>query len=68
LPEAIRKIKGFHAIPAKETWLQMLGRPVFSWDVALVTVTILSIIGFFAGFFPARKASRIQPTEALHYE
>ncbi|RMG27638.1 MAG: FtsX-like permease family protein, partial [Methanobacteriota archaeon] len=56
------------SIPSREEWFQYLGHPVFSWDIAVVTVVILSLIGFFAGYFPARKASRIQPTEALHYE
>ena len=57
----------FWLIPM-EGALQFLGRPLVNWPVAIITVVTLSVIGFLAGFFPARKAASINPVEALRYE
>ena len=48
--------------------LEFLGNPTINLPVALITVATLSIIGFMAGFFPARKAASINPVDALRYE
>jgi putative ABC transport system permease protein len=53
---------------AQSEALQMLGAPTFSLGVAATTVTVLGTIGFLAGYFPSRRAVRIQPAEALRYE
>ncbi|RPI04129.1 MAG: ABC transporter permease [Ignavibacteriae bacterium] len=55
-------------IPADEGAMQFLGRPVLSWSLILITVGILSAIGFAAGVFPARKAASVDPVESLRYE
>ena len=54
--------------PAEEGAMQFVGRPVLSISLILITVGILSAIGFMAGVFPARKAASVDPVESLRYE
>jgi putative ABC transport system permease protein len=42
-----------------------LGVPTLSWGNAFVTVFILALVGLITGFFPARKAAKMDPIEAL---
>jgi putative ABC transport system permease protein len=42
-----------------------IGRPTFSVGVALVAVALLGLVGFLAGFAPARRAANLNPVEAL---
>lgn len=58
----------FRMIPAEEGAMQFVGRPVFSIPLVLMTVGILSAIGFVAGVFPAYKAAKLDPVESLRYE
>jgi len=44
-----------------------VGHPVLSLPVALVSILILSVIGFLAGFFPARKASKLVIVDCLRF-
>jgi putative ABC transport system permease protein len=57
----------FHMLPL-EGELEMFSQPTINWGIAIATVLTLSIIGFGAGYFPARKAASINPVEALRYE
>lgn len=43
-------------------------KPVFSWEVLLVTVGLSILIGVIFGIWPALRAARKDPIEALRYE
>jgi putative ABC transport system permease protein len=40
----------------------------FSWDVALVAIAVSFVVGVLSGIFPAWRASRLDPIQALRYE
>jgi putative ABC transport system permease protein len=60
-------IKGLSYLPP-EAFSDMFGEPKITWFWTLLTVSILAVVGFFAGYFPARKAASVNPVEALRYE
>jgi putative ABC transport system permease protein len=61
-------IKIWGAIPVKADWMQWLGKPIFSLQVAVITAVILGTIGILSGIFPSRKAASVNPVESLRYE
>lgn len=61
-------IEGLQRIPVQNEGLQFLGKPTLSFPLAAATVVVLVGIGCFAGTLPARRASRLNPVEALRHE
>jgi putative ABC transport system permease protein len=56
------------AIPVKADWMQWIGKPVISMQIAVITAGILGLIGILSGIFPSRKAATVSPVESLRYE
>jgi putative ABC transport system permease protein len=44
---------------------EFVGTPAISMQVGAMTTCVLGLIGFLAGYFPARSAARLNPVEAL---
>jgi putative ABC transport system permease protein len=63
---AVGLIELIAAIPSEDL-REAIGVPELNLMVAVVTVIILSLIGFLAGFFPARRASKLHVIDCLRF-
>jgi len=61
-------VKIWSAIPMEADWMQWLGKPTISLQIAVITSLILGAIGMLSGIFPSRKAASVNPVESLRYE
>jgi putative ABC transport system permease protein len=52
----------------KNEVMSFLGRPTLSPEIGIATSLILGMIGLLAGYFPARRAARVDPAATLRYE
>ncbi len=48
--------------------MNYIANPRLSWPITLGCMGILTLIGFAAGYLPARRAANIDPVESLRYE
>ena len=73
----VTAVSGFAGLIASMGLLELLGpniqvdyvlNPSIDFNVALITVLLLILAGTLAGFFPAWRAARIRPIEALKEE
>ena len=63
---AVGLIESIAALPI-EDFKEAVGTPELNPLVALITVIILGSIGFIAGFFPARRAAKLNVIDCLRY-
>jgi putative ABC transport system permease protein len=57
-------------IPMQGMLIEHIGKPepILSFLVFSVVIGVLGVVGFVAGLFPALKATKVDPAEALVYE
>jgi putative ABC transport system permease protein len=63
---AILLINLIAALPI-EDFKEAVGTPEFNPIVALITIFVLGSIGFLAGYFPARRAAKLNVIDCLRY-
>jgi putative ABC transport system permease protein len=57
-----------HAIDSPETPQRLMISPLFSPEWTIVAFVFAVVVRVVFGLYPARKASKLNPVEALRYE
>jgi putative ABC transport system permease protein len=66
---AIAVVMVIDAIPTGDDMaVRLMGKPRLSTEIAIGNAAVLGVIGILAGWFPARRAARVDPAETLRYE
>jgi putative ABC transport system permease protein len=60
--------EGFKRVPIESEVLDFMGRPTISFEIGAIVIAILGLMGILSGFFPALRASSVNPVETLRYE
>jgi len=60
--------EGFKRVPIESDVLEFTGRPTISLEIGVIVIGILGLMGLLSGFFPALRASSVNPVETLRYE
>lgn len=60
--------EGFKRIPLESDILDFMGRPTVSFEIGVIVILILGLMGLFSGLFPAMRAASTNPVESLRYE
>ncbi len=60
-------VKAMSMLPMQESMQEIVGTPVISLQVALVTMALLAFVAMLAGLLPARRAAALDPVECLRY-
>ena len=54
-------------LPALDKMREYVGTPIVDTPVALAVITVLGLVGFAAGWAPARRAATMDPVQALEF-
>ena len=55
-------------LPVTNPAMQYIANPKLSWPISIACVSFLVMIGFSAGYLPARRAAAVDPVDSLRYE
>lgn len=55
-------------LPIDNPAMQYVANPKLSWPISIACVSFLVMIGFSAGYLPARRAAAVDPVDSLRYE
>ena len=61
-------MEAFKRVPIESPVMDFMGRPTVSFEIGIVVVSILGIMGLLSGLFPAMRAASVNPVESLRYE
>jgi len=60
--------EGFKRVPLDNPVMEFMGRPTISFEIGIIVIIILGIMGLLSGIFPAMRAASTNPVESLRYE